>query len=281
MRRIAGRSADAVGAPPESRGVIRDAPVEEGRADDERPTRTTTRTTTHPGAACLRAAQRHAGLAPGRRPVELSRPIGGARRRAARPHRQARHLGRGGARRRHPVHARLPPGRAAPDVLRRGLSRPDRHRVPPGLALRASRTTSTSGPTRSSPSTRSRAASRSSPTTRSTATERPQRAGQGRLRPAATGDVAAREHGRQRRVSNTDNRSATASSSRRDEVRVYDLQTRALEHVPDPGSGGLPSTGPTTGVMYVGHLRGPDLADRPQLARRCQTRAWRPLQPAS
>ena len=50
--------------------------------------------------------------------------------------------------------ADLPAGRAVPDALRRGLPRPDRDGVPPGLALRPRRTTSTSGPTRTWPSTR-------------------------------------------------------------------------------------------------------------------------------
>ena len=55
---------------------------------------------------------------------------------AARPPRQAGHLGRRGPRRRHPVDAGLPPGRAAADALRRGVPRPDCHGVPAGLALR-------------------------------------------------------------------------------------------------------------------------------------------------
>ena len=56
--------------------------------------------------------------------------------------------------------SRLPPRGAVRHVLRRGLPRPDRDGVPPGLALRRARTTSTSTPTRTWPSTRWRWASR-------------------------------------------------------------------------------------------------------------------------
>ena len=56
--------------------------------------------------------------------------------RAPRPPGQAGPVGRRGPRGGHPLPARLPPGRAAADALRRGLSRPDRDGVPAGLALR-------------------------------------------------------------------------------------------------------------------------------------------------
>ena len=50
--------------------------------------------------------------------------------------------------------AHVPAREPLPDALRRGLSRAHRDGVPPGLALRRRRTTSTSGPTRTWPSTR-------------------------------------------------------------------------------------------------------------------------------
>ena len=72
-------------------------------------------------------------------------------RRAARP---ARRVAPARAVLRDPGPAHVPPGRARPDALRRGLPRADRDRVPAGLALRRWTTTSTSGPTRTWPSTR-------------------------------------------------------------------------------------------------------------------------------
>ena len=71
-----------------------------------------------------------------------------------RPPRPARRLDPRRALPRDARHAHVPPRRAVPDALRRGLPRPDRDRVPAGAGATANRTTSTSGPTRTSPSTR-------------------------------------------------------------------------------------------------------------------------------
>ena len=63
---------------------------------------------------------------------DLHRPQHGA----PRPHRQARPLAGCVAHRGHADDPRLPTRRAAPDALRRGLSRPYRDRIPAGLAIR-------------------------------------------------------------------------------------------------------------------------------------------------
>ena len=68
-------------------------------------------------------------------PIRADR-IADARARARRPARSARRVADARARRRDPGRSDVPPGRAVPDALRRGLPRADRDGVPPGLALR-------------------------------------------------------------------------------------------------------------------------------------------------
>ena len=102
----------------------------------------------------------------------------------------------------------VPAGRARPDALRRGLPRPDRDRVPAGLALRHRPRRSTSGRTRTSPSTRWPAGSRRSPAGTSPSSSQVTTAGPGR------GDGAAprRRPGRRRGpATGCGSRPATAS----------------------------------------------------------------------
>ena len=95
------------------------------------------------------------------------RPVRAPAPRGRRPPRPARPLVPAGPRRRGALPADLPARRAAADALRRGLPRADGDRVPAALAATASRTASTSTPTRTWPSTRSPRGSTSSATTRS------------------------------------------------------------------------------------------------------------------
>ena len=88
-------------------------------------------------AARLRSARGHRLVpVPPDRGAAPARPQRPAARRGRRPARQARSVDRRGPDRRVHGPARIPPGRALPDALRRGLSRADGDGVPPGVAVR-------------------------------------------------------------------------------------------------------------------------------------------------
>ena len=103
------------------------------------------------GGAARRRADADLDASPDLRRARDRRLVPGPARRAPGPARPQRVAGQGARRparparpvvprrpgHRHDGAPDVPPGRAVPDALRRGLPRPDRDRVPPGLALRA------------------------------------------------------------------------------------------------------------------------------------------------
>ncbi len=83
-----------------------------------------------------RANRRRASTRRRRLAERAVRPLAIARARGRRPLRPPRPVVHPRARRRRAVPPHVPPGRAAPDALRRGLPRPDGHRVPAVLEVR-------------------------------------------------------------------------------------------------------------------------------------------------
>ena len=189
--------------------------------------------------AALRARLGHEAVAPPGPPVDASRQVGLARLGAARPPRQARPVGRRGAGRRRPVAAGLPPGRAAADALRRGLPRPDRDRVPAGLALR----------------------------------QPPRHL---RVDPPAPGQVRhrGRDHALLRRQGHGHRRSSTSpsrtsSSSREPRPRRWPTRTTPTPRAPTPGTATASSWPPARTSASTTSRRGP-------WSRRTRSRARRP-----
>ena len=132
-------------------------------------------------------------------------------------------------------------------------------------------TTSTSGPTRTWPSTPSPAESRSSPTTRSRLDQQARRHRHGR----GWSSPACRSR-RWRMPATRTIRGRIADARFGDrvfvatgaDVRVYDLESRALVQTFEiPGASSLSDVGPS-GLLYVGTAQGRIYAHRHQLARR-------------
>ena len=114
--------------------------------------------------------------------------------RARRAPRPARPVAPVGARPGQPAAAHVPARRAVPDALRRGLPRPDRDRVPAGLALRHRPQHLRVDPSRTSPSTRwpagssCGAATRSAPPASSASRSAPRSSSRAGRRPARATD---------------------------------------------------------------------------------------------